>query len=95
VSPIRGKGKKLFGNASHPVTKRFSWQVRMGGILYLALPHIIGAPVAVGEAVVPEQLVRRFAIASLAMSCLFWLAVGIAGGILSDRYTAEPTATPD
>jgi cobalt transporter subunit CbtA len=75
--------------------KRFSWQVRMGGILCLALPHIIGAPVAVGEAVVPEQLVRRFAIASLATSCLFWLAVGIAGGILSDRYTAEPTATPD
>jgi cobalt transporter subunit CbtA len=74
---------------------RLPWLMRIGGILCLALPHTIGAPQAAGEAVVPEQLVRQFTIASLATSFLFWVVVGIAGGIINEQYAAAPTTTPE
>jgi predicted cobalt transporter CbtA len=52
----------------------------------LVLPHAVGAPVASGETIVPAQLVRQFMIASLAATGLFWLALGVIGGLIEDRY---------
>jgi cobalt transporter subunit CbtA len=69
---------------------RISWRLKIGGGICLALPHLIGAPAAAGEPAVPAQLVRLFAMVSLAASCLFWLTLGTAGGFLCDRYTTEP-----
>ena len=49
------------------------------GIVCLLLPHVIGAPVAVGENVVPPSLVE---VASLAAAGVFWLMLGAVGGFL-------------
>jgi len=62
-----------------------TWPVRVVGVICLLLPHLIGAPAAVGQNAVPTQLLRRFAIASLATTGLFWLLLGIIGGFISSR----------
>lgn len=56
------------------------------GALALALPHAIGAPKAIGEGVVPAELIRNFAIASLGAALVFWIVLGAAGGYLFNRY---------
>lgn len=48
--------------------KKRSWLLRIWGVACLLLPHLVGAPVATGENSVPDQLVRRFTIASVATS---------------------------
>ena len=48
------------------------------GLVLLALPHIVGAPLGSGESAVPPELAQRFVIASLATAALFWLALGLA-----------------
>jgi predicted cobalt transporter CbtA len=53
----------------------------MGG-LCLLLPHLIGAPVAVGENVIPAWLIRNFEVASLGSLGIFWLTLGAIGGFL-------------
>ncbi len=65
--------------------RRRSWPLRIGGVACLSLPHLIGAPIATGHNAVPAQLIRQFAIASLATTCLFWLLLGTIGGYLSGR----------
>ncbi|MBI3470366.1 MAG: CbtA family protein [Candidatus Solibacter usitatus] len=63
-----------------------SWLWRLGGVVCLALPHAVGAPIAAGENLVPAHLVRQFTLASLATTGLFWLTLGASGGFLFDRY---------
>jgi cobalt transporter subunit CbtA len=62
-----------------------SWLVRIGGVVCLLLPHLVGAPVAAGESRVPDQLVRQFTIASVATSGIFWLLAGAFGGFIYSR----------
>ena len=59
---------------------RRSWLLRSCGAACILLPHLIGAPAATGESSVPAELVRRFTIASVATSGIFWLLVGTLGG---------------
>ncbi|HVP46403.1 MAG TPA: CbtA family protein [Bryobacteraceae bacterium] len=66
-----------------------TWLVRLGGLICLSLPHLVGAPAASGQSAVPAQLVHRFAMASLATNALFWLMLGTAGGFLFQRSTAH------
>ncbi len=70
--------------------KRRSWFLRICGVGCLLLPHLIGAPVATGENSVPAQLVRRFTIASVATSGIFWLLAGTLGGFIYSRNHADP-----
>ena len=70
--------------------KRRSWLLRICGVGCLLLPHLIGAPVATGENSVPAQLVRRFTIASVATSGIFWLLAGTLGGFIYSRNHADP-----
>jgi Probable cobalt transporter subunit (CbtA) len=56
-----------------------SWPVKLGGLVCLVLPHVIGAPLAVGASLLPASLTRRFVIASLAASGAFWLTLGSVG----------------
>jgi len=70
--------------------KRRSWFLRICGVGCLLLPHLIGAPVATGENSVPAQLVRRFTIASVATSGIFWLLAGTLGGFIYRRNHADP-----
>ena len=61
------------------------WPLRVAGILFLLLPHIIGAPRATGQHLVPDHLIRQFAIASIASQAVFWLIVGTVGGFVHRR----------
>lgn len=62
-----------------------TWLLRSSGAVCLFLPHLIGAPAASGLSSVPAELVRRFTIASVATSCIFWLLVGTLGGLIYSR----------
>lgn len=66
-----------------------TWLVRMGGVVCVSLPHLIGAPAATGQNAVPAELIHRFTIASLATTSLFWLVLGTVGGFLSSRNEAD------
>jgi cobalt transporter subunit CbtA len=68
------------------------WTWRIGGMLIIALPHLIGAPEPVGASAVPPELSRQFAIASVATQAVFWILLGGIGGGLYAR-TCSPAAT--
>jgi cobalt transporter subunit CbtA len=61
---------------------RATWTGRALGAASMALPHIVGAPVITEPGVVPTELVRRFAVASVATAGLFWILLGATGGYL-------------
>ena len=63
------------------------------GIVFLALPHLIGAPVPdrIGGPVPPE-LAAHFVSASLATAAVFWCATGWLAGKFWNHFAAEKTA---
>ncbi len=74
--------------------QRRTWPMRTSGAVCLLLPHLIGPPAASGLNSVPVELVRRFTIASVATSGIFWLLVGTLGGLIYSRNQAGPSALP-
>jgi cobalt transporter subunit CbtA len=66
-----------------------SWLLRIGGVVCLSLPHLIGAPIATGQNTIPVQLIRQFTIASVATTGMFWLLVGTMGGFIYSRNEAK------
>ncbi len=66
-----------------------SWPVRISGLVCMSLPHLIGAPAAIGQNAIPAQLIHRFTIASLATTGMFWLLLGTIGGFISSRNEAD------
>jgi len=64
--------------------------LRIGGLLSMALPHLIGAPVATGQNAIPAQLIRHFTLASVATTGTFWLLLGALGGFLYERFLGPP-----
>jgi cobalt transporter subunit CbtA len=62
-----------------------TWPFRIGGLLCLALPHMIGAPIAHGQNAVPAQLIHQFTIASVATTGVFWIVLGTTGGLIHSR----------
>jgi predicted cobalt transporter CbtA len=69
--------------------RRRTWLLRSCGAMCLLLPHLIGTPVATGQNSVPAELVRRFSIASVATSGIFWLPAGTLGGLIYTRNQAD------
>jgi cobalt transporter subunit CbtA len=69
-----------------------SWAWRVGGMLLIALPHLIGAPEPIGSSPVPADLSRQFAIASVGTQAIFWIALGGIGGSLYAR-AFRPSST--
>jgi cobalt transporter subunit CbtA len=63
-----------------------SWWVRVSGVVLAIVPHIVGAPAANGESVVPAELVHRFTAVCLFAAGLFWITLGVSGGFLLGRY---------
>jgi cobalt transporter subunit CbtA len=59
--------------------------IRCLGVLMIIVPHLIGAPIATDPTIVPADLVRRFALVSIATDGMFWLTLGILGGFLHSR----------
>lgn len=61
------------------------------GAVLIALPHLYGAPEPlVHGSLAPPELVRRFVLAALFASLVFWLALGLLVGLLQQRLTASP-----
>ena len=70
-------------------SKGRTWLLRIGGVVCVTLPHLIGAPATTGQNAVPAELIHRFTIASLATTGMFWLLLGTVGGFLSSRKQAD------
>ncbi len=68
-----------------------SWAARIAGVVCLAAPHFIGAPVNPPNTTVPLKLVYAFEAASLLTTGTFWLLLGAAGGFLQDRLQSGKT----
>lgn len=68
-----------------------TWKHRIAGVVCILIPHLIGAPVAVGNNPVPAELLHKFAIASLATTFIFWPLLGGFGGFLFARTAADET----
>jgi cobalt transporter subunit CbtA len=65
-----------------------AWTI--GGIVLIALPHLIGAPrpESVGGAVPPE-IAAHFVAASLVTAAIFWCAIGWLSGTFWERFSAK------
>lgn len=60
--------------------------LRIGGLLVLALPHLIGAPQPeVHASLAPAALEQEFILASLLTNALFWSALGLAAAWFHGR----------
>jgi cobalt transporter subunit CbtA len=71
--------------------RRKSVWIRLSGVVFLIAPHIIGAPVAIGENAVPAELIHQFALFSILTTGIFWITLGSIGGLLYGRsgYAAD------
>jgi cobalt transporter subunit CbtA len=68
---------------------------RLGGVVLLLAPHVIGAPHPHAfESKVPAELAAQFAARSLVVQGLLWTTVGIAIGYLWVRLGAKPVRRP-
>ena len=61
--------------------------LRALGLVPIALPHIIGAPIPDHHGgLVPAEIAQRYVYASLITSGLFWLALGVLAAFLHRRF---------
>lgn len=71
-----------------------SWALRIVGLVLIALPHLIGAPLpAVKEALAPEALQHQFILASALLNAVFWLVLGAASAWFYVRANRVSTAS--
>ena len=77
------------------IARNKGWPHRILGVVCLALPHLVGAPVAPpAEQLVPSGLIRQFTWVSILTTGLFWLLLGTLGGLLrSPLSAAQDTRT--
>jgi cobalt transporter subunit CbtA len=65
--------------------------VRLGAVLVLLAPHVIGSPHSHAfESKVPAEIAAQFAALSLVVQGLLWAIVGLAVGLLWPRFAARP-----
>ncbi len=70
----------------HPV-------VRLGAIVLLLAPHLIGAPHPHEfESKVPAEIAARFTALSLVVQALLWALVGIGVGLLWPKFAPKPAS---
>lgn len=63
---------------------------RLGAVVLLVAPHVIGAPhVHAFESKVPAELAAQFAALSLAVQALMWSIAGVAIGLLWPRFSPD------
>ena len=69
--------------------------LRLGGIVLLLVPHLVGAPHAQSfESKVPAEVAAQFAALSLIVQGLLWLFAGLAVGWLWPRLAPKPASRP-
>jgi len=63
--------------------------LKLLGVALIALPHLMGAPpVTHADSALPADMVRAFALGSLAVSLVMWLILGPLTAALMQRYLA-------
>ncbi len=73
--------------------RREAWAIALA-VALLALPHLIGAPVAAhGESTIPPGIVAAFVANSLAANAIFWSLIGLFLGLVLDRTAKDVYAT--
>lgn len=76
-------GLALIVFATHKLAK-------LAGAILLALPHVIGAPVPIGEAgAAPPELAASFAAATLVTAALFWAVLGGLSGYFFQAFAPQ------
>jgi cobalt transporter subunit CbtA len=74
-------------------TRRELWAIAVA-VIVMALPHVIGAPVAAThETAVPAGLAAAFAANTIAAAAVFWCLIGVFLGLAIDRFAKEVHAT--
>jgi cobalt transporter subunit CbtA len=69
--------------------------VRLGAIVLLVAPHLIGAPhTHAFESKVPAEIAAQFAALSLVVQGLLWASVGVAVGLLWPKFAPKPVNRP-
>lgn len=64
---------------------------KLPGLLLLSIPHLAGAPLALGsESLATAAMTAQFQWVALASSAVFWLALGALGGALYPRVVHAP-----
>ncbi len=66
---------------------------KIGGVVFIALPHIIGHPQGPMGGAVPPELNAHFAAASIAVMGLFWVVLGACCGWLYGHFDQKPEVT--
>jgi cobalt transporter subunit CbtA len=65
------------------------WTWRAAGVACLLAPHLLGAPRPTGSGPVPSDLIRQFAVVSVATQAVFWLLLGGFGSYLYMKVGAS------
>ncbi len=74
-------------------TRREVWAIAIA-IVIMAVPHLIGAPIAsTHETAVPAGLAAAFAANAIAMAAVFWCLIGVFLGLAIDRFAKGVHAT--
>lgn len=74
-------------------TRRELWAIAVA-VIIIALPHVIGAPIAsTHETAVPAGLAAAFAANSIAAAAVFWCLIGVFLGLAIERFAKEVHAT--
>jgi cobalt transporter subunit CbtA len=73
--------------------RRESLIVRLGAVVVLLAPHVIGAPHSHAlESKVPAEIAAQFAALSLVVQGLLWVFAGIAVGLLWPAFAPKPSS---
>jgi len=68
------------------LARRLPWW--LAGVALIALPHLIGPPVAAGSAsAIPAPLQRSFVVCQTVQAIVFWLVLGAVSGWLCSRIS--------
>ncbi len=68
------------------------WKLKLGGLILLIAPHLIGAPhPAIEGGTAPMQLTQNFLYATAAANAVFWLALGGFMGFFYKRTAQRQT----
>ena len=75
------------------IATRSELWAKLAAALIIALPHIIGAPIAPeATTALPAGLASEFVANSIAAAAVFWSAIGLFLGHALDRYQKELSA---
>ncbi|WP_275783680.1 CbtA family protein [Pararhizobium gei] len=71
----------------HLLVLRTEIASKIGGLVFIAMPHVYGAPQPVDmSSTVPALLGAEFAVAALATALASWLFLGFVTGLINDRF---------